>query len=102
MELKDLAAWMVRGVDGGNPVRRWKAVGEYRIYGPVIGRYRTSSKDLGAKMAKYFLYLFFIFVFILVLEFFKIVDIPYLEIPDWVSETESLYHQDLDEADKIK
>jgi hypothetical protein len=53
-------------------------------------------------MAKYFLYLFFILVLIFALEFFKIVDIPYLEIPDWVSGTEALYHKDLNEADKIK
>jgi hypothetical protein len=53
-------------------------------------------------MAKYFLYLFFILVLIFALEFFKIVDIPYLDFPDWVSGTETLYHKDLNEADKIK
>lgn len=52
-------------------------------------------------MAKYFLYLFFIIVIICALEFFKIVDIPYFDIPDWVSGTEELMHQSMDKADKI-
>jgi hypothetical protein len=52
-------------------------------------------------MAKFFLYLFLVLVIILALEFFKIVDIPYFDIPDWVSGTEEIMHKSLDEADKI-
>ena len=53
-------------------------------------------------MAKFFLYLFFIFVIILALEFFRVVDIPYLEIPDFVSGTEEIIQQNNQKADGIK
>lgn len=53
-------------------------------------------------MAKFFLYLFFIFVIILGLEFFKIVDVPYLEIPDFVSGTEEILQQNTQKADQVE
>jgi hypothetical protein len=53
-------------------------------------------------MAKYFLYLFIIFVLLFALEFFKVVDVPYLEIPDWVSGTEENLQKGAESADKIQ
>lgn len=52
-------------------------------------------------MAKYFFYLFLIFAFIFALEFFKIVDVPYLEIPDYVSGTGEQMQRGVQEAEKI-
>ena len=52
-------------------------------------------------MAKYFFYLFLISAFIFALEFFNIVDVPYLEIPDWVSGTEENLKKSIQNADKI-
>ena len=52
-------------------------------------------------MAKYVFYLFFGFVALLVIEFFEIYDVPYLEIPDWVSGTEEMLHKNVQEADKV-
>ena len=53
-------------------------------------------------MAKYFFYLFLVFAFIFALEFFKIVDVPYLQIPDWVSEPGEQIQRGVEEAEKIK
>ena len=53
-------------------------------------------------MAKFILYLFFIIVIIFALEFFKVVDVPYLEIPNWVSGTEELLQRSSEEVDKIE
>lgn len=53
-------------------------------------------------MAKYFFYLFLIFAVIFALEFFKIVDVPYLEIPDLVSGTEEILKKSSDQVDKVK
>jgi len=52
-------------------------------------------------MAKYFFYLFLIFALLFVLEFFNIVDVPYLEIPDWVSGTEEMLKKGVQNADKV-
>ena len=53
-------------------------------------------------MAKYVFYLFLIFAFIFALEFFNIVDVPYLEIPDYVSGTEEQMQRGLKEAEKVE
>ena len=52
-------------------------------------------------MAKYFFYLFLVFALIFALEFFKIVDVPYLEIPNWVSGTGEQLQRGVKEAEKI-
>ena len=52
-------------------------------------------------MAKYVFYLFLGFVALLVIEFFEIYDVPYLEIPDWVSGTEEMLQKNVQEADKV-
>lgn len=52
-------------------------------------------------MAKYFFYLFLVFALIFGLEFFRIVDVPYLEIPDWISGAEENLTKGLRDADKV-
>ena len=52
-------------------------------------------------MAKYFFYLFLIFALIFALEFFKIVDVPYLEIPDYISGTGEQIQRGVKEAEKV-
>lgn len=53
-------------------------------------------------MAKYVFYLFIIFVVLLGIEFFEVYDVPYLEIPDWVSGTEELLKPSTDQLEKWK
>lgn len=53
-------------------------------------------------MGKYILYAFFIVVVLFFLEWFKIVDIPYVDIPDWFSGKQVLVHKTQQELDKIK
>jgi len=50
-------------------------------------------------MAKYFFYLFLVCATLFALEFFNIVDVPYLEIPDLVSGTEENLKKGLPSAD---
>jgi hypothetical protein len=52
-------------------------------------------------MAKYIFYLFLGFVALLVIEFFEIYGVPYLELPDWVLGTEEVLQKNVQEAEKI-
>ena len=53
-------------------------------------------------MAKYIFYLFLLFVVLLTIKFFNVYDIPYLEIPDWVSGTEEILKHTNEEIENIK
>ncbi len=63
---------------------------------------RSNTSKSESTMAKYVFYLFLIFAFIFALEFFNIVDVPYLEIPDYVSGTEEQMQRGLKEAEKVE
>lgn len=53
-------------------------------------------------MGKYIFYGFIILVVLFFLEWFKIVDVPFLEIPDFFSGKQVLIHKTQDELEKIK
>lgn len=53
-------------------------------------------------MAKYFFYGFILLVVLFALELFKVVDVPFLEIPDWLSGKEALLHRSTQELERAK
>ena len=53
-------------------------------------------------MGKFVIYTLIILIAAFVLEFFRIVDIPFLEIPDYLSGKAEMIHQTEEMVDQIK
>ncbi len=53
-------------------------------------------------MGKYFIYTLILFIAAFALEFFQIVDIPFLEIPDYLSGKTEMVQKSKDMVEQIK
>jgi hypothetical protein len=75
------------------------------IRNPVIHKQPKrveAQNERGLPMGKFVIYALTIVIAAFVLEFFRIVDIPYLEIPDYLSGKTEMVHKTEDMMDQIK